>query len=365
MVLPTSMREQGRRGVFRQRAAPWAMHARAWAICLRACGATLATAAIRCLAPEYEVAPWHMRCLRAKHMQGDIGLRREQDDVVERLRDPNEPLALALCIFGNVVIVMLAVFVVLAGTEWLVDHPRLGDRVGTFRAIAIAAILAFPATMIGRRSNVPLAHGNAFRVSERQFPALHEELLRACAKLGLDEIPDLYVGRVEGALATVFSAHGRRHCIVLDGDKLFDKHWKRGMDWISFILAREVAAIRLGHTHWWVELVTSYAGRVPGVRSPLLIAWARSQDRCAAYVVPEGVRGLVVEVTGKDLIWDFDVIGFVTQPVPSGFWAWLATVRRRRPSIVARAQALYQAGLFDLERDRARQRASRDMIVDY
>jgi hypothetical protein len=273
---------------------------------------------------------------------------------IERLRDPHELRALVACILANVVVVALAIGILLAGTEWLVGHPRLGHRVETFRVIAIAAVVAFPATVIGRRVSLTAAEGNGVRVSPAHMPELYDELRRACTKLGLDHVPELFLGRVNGAPAAAYSTGAGRSAIVLDADLLFDKEWQRGIDWIAFVLASAVGAIRLGHTQWWVELTTAYVQRIPGLRTPLFVAWTRSRDRCAAFVVPHGIRGLLIEATGKDAIWDVDVGEFMSQPLDAGFWDVVATMRAKRPTILHRARALYDAGLFDLEKDRAR-----------
>lgn len=254
----------------------------------------------------------------------------------------------------NIAIVVIAIAAVFAGTEWLATHPVVARYRDELRVILIAAILALPAAVLGRHLNLSAAVGDGIRISERQLPELFAELRRACEKLGLKEVPELYVGRLETGATATFSLWRKGSVVVLDADRLLDKEWQQGFDWVAFELARALGAIRLGHTAWWVELLTVYAKKVPGARTPLLLSWALSRDRCAAYVVPDGVRGLLIEAVGKDCIWNFDLGPVIAQEEPKGLWAWLATVRKKTPHLSTRLKELYRAGFFDLERDRRR-----------
>jgi hypothetical protein len=281
---------------------------------------------------------------------------------VERLRDPLERLALILSVLVNLCVVALALAVVFAEPNWLHQHPRIESHIGAFRAIAVAAIVAFPATFLGRHARDAMTRGGGVRVTPTQLPELFEMLVRLSNKLGLDEVPELYVGHLndDEKPATVIRVHSLgRTAILLDADLLLDKQWKRGLDWISFVLAGQLGAIRLGHYHWWVEMLTAYTKRIPGLRTPLFMAWTYSRDRCAAWAVPDGLRGILLPAVGKDLIWDLDVLEWVSQPVPSGFWGWYGAMVNKTPHLLKRARALYDAGLFDHERDRACQEERR------
>lgn len=130
--------------------------------------------------------------------------------------------------------------------------------------------------------------------------------------LGIDRIPELYIGRDLKVPARAFTIRGGRSAVVLDA-RLVDKSWTDGLDWLTFVMARALGAIRLGHTQWWVELFTVYARRIPGVRTPLLVKWTLSRDRCGAFVVPDGIRGLLVEAVGNHALTSVDVPAFVTQ----------------------------------------------------
>jgi hypothetical protein len=291
------------------------------------------------------------------NVAGGVTSRRRTEP--ETLRHPSERTAFVMCVLSSAAVVAAAIAVLVVGTEFFHDHPVVGRHVRSFQVIAAAAILVFPATFIGRHGRMSVARGNAVEVTSTHFPELHRELVRACAKLGVDDVPRLFIGQVQNGMSEVICIHGGRTAIVIDGDRLVPTDWRNALDWLSFIIAREVGAVRLGHARWWVELLTAYAKRIPGLRNPLLVSWMYSRDRCGALAVPNGVRGLVVESVGKDLIDEVDVLAFIEQPAPHGFWGWYGAMLQKKPSLIARARALYTARFFDLDADRARESARR------
>jgi hypothetical protein len=263
-----------------------------------------------------------------------------------RLRHPSEPRALALCILANLFVVAIAIGIVLSGAAWLSTHPRLSEHTHELRLISIAAIIALPAAFVGRHLAYSDARANGVRVTSAAYPELHAALVRISSALGLQRRPELYLGHVEGGPAMAHSMFRARSCVVLDAEKLFVKDWAADLPWISFVLASALGALLLGHTRWWIELFTAYARRIPGLRTPLLIAWTYSRDRCAAYAVPDGVRGLLVEAVGKNMVSNIDVAAFINQPESRGLWARLSSLRRKAPHLVDRVAALSDAGLL-------------------
>jgi hypothetical protein len=272
---------------------------------------------------------------------------------VEWLRCPGEHAALAVCIASNVFLVLLAWTIILAGSDWLDAHPFVATHHSWVRALALSGAIAFPALPLTRHLALHAPRSNGVRVGKAQFPELQDQLLLACRKLGVRRVPELYLGRgVEGPSAAYSTWW--RSVIVLNAD-LVPTHWKEGLDWLSFAMAGALGAVRLGHTRWWVALLTGYAGSVTGLSSALLIKRTFSRDRCAAFVFPEGVRGLVVEAVGKDAVANVSISRFVEQSKDCrGTWDFLAALWRKSPPIAVRAAALYDAGFFDMTRDRKR-----------
>jgi hypothetical protein len=270
---------------------------------------------------------------------------------VEWLRCPGERAALAACVASNVILVMLAWAVILAGSDWLEAHPYIARHGDWIRALAVAGVIALPVLPLSRHLSLHVARIGGVRVGEAQFPELYGQLVRACRKLNLDRVPELYLSRrVEGPSAA-YSTFSGGSVIVLNAD-LVPTNWKEGLDWLSFAMGGALGSLCLGHTRWWVALLTGYAGNIPGLAAPLLVKRAYSRDRCAAFVVPDGIRGLVVEAVGKDAVGNVSVAQFVEQSKDCrSVWDSLATFRQKSPPIAARARALYDAGFFDRARD--------------
>jgi hypothetical protein len=121
---------------------------------------------------------------------------------------------------------------------------------------------------------------------------------------------------------------------------------------IAFLLARELGSLRQGHTRWWNEALLAYVVRIPLLRRPLRRVRAFSRDRYAAFLVPEGLRGLLVLASGRRQLPNVNVSAWLEQVREyRGFWAELSGAWRETPHVADRVKALYAAGLFRVERD--------------
>lgn len=272
------------------------------------------------------------------------------------LRHPLEIPALIGCVVANALIIAFAIDVVWFGSSWITRHPALAQHVTALRTIATAGILALPATVVGRHVGRHLERGNGIRLSPAQLPACHELLVKACRRLGVEQVPDLYLvprSVLEGMSAS-YSVFGKRSVVALSAE-LFGKEWEKNERAIAFAIGHAVGALRLGHTRWWLEMLTTYATRVPFVRAPVRAVFTFSRDRCGAFVEPDGILGLIIHAAGKELARGIDVPSFVDQAMSyGGFWSWVAGAYREKPHLLVRARLLYEAKLFDYARDVAR-----------
>jgi hypothetical protein len=260
-----------------------------------------------------------------------------------------------VCVVVNALLIALAILIVWLGAEWVAIHPVLERHVDVIRAVAIAGILALPAAALGRHVTRYATHGNGIHLSPTQLPICHRFLVDACDKLGVDERPDLYLLPPDeiDAMSVAHSVVGERSAIAISTD-LFGDRWRENERAIAFAIAHAVGAIRLGHTKWWVEMFTSYAMHIPFLRTPVRALFTFSRDRCAAFVVPDGIRGLVIHASGPELASEMDVPSFIDQALSyGGFWALLAGANRRRPHLMLRAKLLYRDGFFDAARDQS------------
>lgn len=284
------------------------------------------------------------------------GILRPSGGDVSRLRSPYEVPAVAMCMAVNLGLVVCALVVVTAGWEWLESRPILAERRAELWVILGFALLALPAAFVGRHAHLVNARGNGVRVSATQLPELHEILRRECDALGMAEVPELFVSHELEEMAIAYEVGGRSS-VVINADLLFNEQWRSRLDVIAFAIGHGLGALRLGHTRWWLDMLTAYAIRIPGLRTPVLEAYTFSRDRCAAFVVPGGIRALLLQAVGKELLDDADVRSFIEQArsFEGGFWAWISGLARRTtPHTCGRVRKLYDAGLFDLERDLSR-----------
>jgi hypothetical protein len=260
------------------------------------------------------------------------------------------------CVAINAAIVALAIVFVWFARDFVSAHPYLSKHVDALRAVAIAGVAALPASALGRRVKRYAERGNGIRLSPTQLSACHEMLVSACRRLGVRDVPALYLvphSDLE-AMSAAFSVLGERSVVALSPE-LFGKEWEKNERAIRFAIGQGVGALRLGHTRWWFEVLTSYAVAIPVIRAPVRAVLAFSRDRCGAIVEPDGVTGLIIHAAGKELVRQIDVPSFVDEAMRfGGFWATVAGAKRRRPHLMLRAKLLYEAKLFDYARDTRR-----------
>jgi hypothetical protein len=275
----------------------------------------------------------------------------------DRIRHPRERLVLVLSALANLAIVAAVVAALLLAPEWLEAHPRLHTAAQRVQTAAVLAVLVLPALAFLRRGRLALLRDNSVRVGRDQVPQIFSILEAHCRVLGLERVPELYVStEATSELSNAMSFHGAPQAIVL-GARLFDGlgRIEDRRDVIAFVLGHELGRLRLGHASWWQDLFLAYLKRIPVLRLPLLTVQTFSRDRLGALLAPEGIRGLLLQAAGGDLLDHMNVATYLRQVMagPSA-WSRLGNLGRSAPHVSSRVRALYHAGFFQLERDLAR-----------
>jgi Zn-dependent protease with chaperone function len=186
--------------------------------------------------------------------------------------------------------------------------------------------------------------GNAVRVSERQFPQLHRLTITHAQRLGLKQVPAVYVmesGGLLNAFATRFSG---RDFMVIYSDVL-ELALERGEAAVGFIVGHELAHIWRGHLkHRWLTL--------PGRIMPYIgVAYSRACeytcDRIGAFCQPDGaIPGLLALAAGKQLHSHVDVREYAAQAeTDKSFWIRRAEIISTHPLLPKRIAALIKAGV--------------------
>jgi len=235
-----------------------------------------------------------------------------------RFRSPKEqPLFVAGVIFSA--LTWLVVVVSLVGLA----YALLG---GLFLLIAHALFLAH-------------VRVNAVRVDERQLPELHARARAAAAKLGLAELPELYVMQGGGLLnAFATKLFSRRYVIVLS-DLVDHCEDPRQLD---FVLAHELGHLAAGHLAWLVFLLPFRL--VPWLGAAYSRACEYTCDACGlagAGDLEQAQRGLVVLAAGGRIAAQVDLAAFAAQrSEASGFWATVLELNATHPFLSKRVAAL-------------------------
>lgn len=248
-------------------------------------------------------------------------------------------------------ILALAVWLVVYGAGWLAFHPRIADHTDKIRAALVALMLAPPGLILSRHARLRIVESNAVRVTEHQFPELHAILVDQCRRIGREDIPELYVATGTEEWTTAHSIFTGRSCIVLSSE-LAPREYREFLDAFAFLIGWSLGRLELGHTAWVRQLLLSYVLFTNWGKGPLRKVCTRSCDRYAAFLAPEGVRGLLIQACGRELLPSLDFKAYVehAMQVPA-FRARIANLKKQQPPLVLRINELYEAKLFDLCRD--------------
>jgi hypothetical protein len=277
---------------------------------------------------------------------------------LSHVRHPLERWVLILSALANLALLGAAVTVVLLAPGWLHAHPRAATLVSRIRGAVIVVLVLVPVLAFVRRGRWVFYLENSVRVAPDQLPELFEVFTAHCRALGLPSVTELRISQPFAGLSGALRLHGGSSVVVL-GAGLFsglDAISER-LDVLSFVIAHELARIRLGHTSWAQELLLGYLKRIPLLRMPLLSVQTSSRDRVAATLAPGCVRGLICQASGGDILAHLDVASYLREVMASTPTRWaqlLSVAGREGPNVSARVREIYRARFYELDRDLAR-----------
>jgi hypothetical protein len=283
--------------------------------------------------------------------------RMRRNAELERIRHPRERRVLLLSALANAGIVAGVIAALVLAPDWLAAHHRIQQLAERVRTVAIVAVLILPAVTFLRRSRLALVRENSVRLGRDQMPEIFSILERQCSALGITDPPELHVSKAATSeLSNAVSFVDGRQAIVLRADIFKGLEWiEDRSDAIAFVLGYELGRIRLGHASWWQDVYLGYLIRIPVLRLPLLTVETLSRDRHAALLAPDGIRGLILQASGGELLRYVSVGAYVRQVMEGASrWSRLAALARHGPHVSSRVRALYRAGFFHLDRDLAR-----------
>ena len=238
----------------------------------------------------------------------------------------------------------IAIALIFYQPVWLKTHPVLGKDIGFLRVLAITALIGIPLLVLERNRRESSIRGNSVRLSERQFPEVYAVLREHCRRLGMDEVPELFL--TSGSIAPYSRSFSSwRETYIVLHQIIFDINDQKTMDVISFLLAHELGAIRLNQTAVWNEMLLTYISSIRWLRNPLERVRTFSRDRYGAALSPTGFRGLLINAIGRRLMDQVNIEEYFAQMrAYGGFWSGLNIFFEPRPQVLTRLRRLRAAG---------------------
>ena len=281
-----------------------------------------------------------------------------------QFRHPWERPAFIASVVLNLTLMVGAILLANAGADWLDAHPFLHKHIKEIRVLAIAAVFVLPTVVFIRRTRMASILGNSVLLSPQQLPEIHSILEEHCRKLGISQVPELFLtDKAVSPPSQAFSTWNR-DCIALNA-RFIERKPEKSRDVLSFMLGREIGRIRLGHTKPLYEVMLVYMSKIPYLRNPLTQVETLSLDRYGAYLEPNAIPGLMILACGRRLVGLIRVSAYLENvDTYRGFWPMVSNLYRPEPHISFRIRELRKAGLlqFDaiayeanLERERLKQ----------
>jgi len=246
----------------------------------------------------------------------------------------------------NFILLAAAILLLVYGPQLVENYPMLHDNRNKLRALIIA-ILAAPLFVTSLRyTRRAFIRGNSVELSDKQIPFIFQILRRHVEKLGLIQVPELYLSdRGISEPSGSFSTWSEDYIVITTG--YLDPKIENSHDTIAFLLGFELGRLRLGHTKFLDELLLSYVQKIPYLRNPIRHIRVYSRDRYGAFLAPEGLAGLVVQASGRRQLKLINVADYVDQTKGyGGALTWLAHLQKKDPPVSRRVQRLLEAGFF-------------------
>jgi len=252
-------------------------------------------------------------------------------------------------------------FVLLAAAIAIIVHPPaldkrlpiIGKEIGLIRVLAVSAVIGIPLLVFRRNRREAYIRGNSVRLSETQFPEIYAILEDQCRRLGMTEVPELFI--TDSAIKPYSQAYSswRENYIILH-QNIFDVDYRKELDVVAFLLGHELGAIRLGHTEVRNEMLLTYISSIKWLANPLERVRIFSRDRYGAYLAPMGFRGALILAVGRRLLDDVNIEDYLAQMRRYGsIWAFVNTFVEPRPILLLRLQELRKAGFRYVKRGTA------------
>jgi len=177
--------------------------------------------------------------------------------------------------------------------------------------------------------------GNSVKVSENQFPAIHDIVVAQSNALGLKYLPDVYIFQSGGALNAFAMRFFGANYVVLNSD-IVEEALANSEDALKFIVGHELGHVKRRHMTKFVWLFPAFV--IPFVRSAYSRSCEYTCDNIGHALCPEGsVPGLLILAAGKSIWKQVNYRAYQAQEWENdGFWAWFAEKVSSHPRLTKR-----------------------------
>jgi type II secretory pathway pseudopilin PulG/Zn-dependent protease with chaperone function len=191
--------------------------------------------------------------------------------------------------------------------------------IGTLGLALLYLLLGYLFFLFAHSAFISHLKGTGVKISETQYPDLHERLLRSCDKIGLKAVPEAYLLRTDyfNALATRFLG---RHFVVLFTDVVDALEDQPGA--IDFYIGHELGHIHRKHLLWSTFIMP--ASILPIIGAALRRAEEYTCDRYGVSCCQSeaDIKAAIAAIAAGNSRWKSIDIDSYTQQIAftNGFW---------------------------------------------
>ena len=183
----------------------------------------------------------------------------------------------------------------------------------------------------------------AVKVTPNQFGEIYYMAEKYARIMQLDSLPEIYLVQENGILNAFSSNIIKKKYIQINMDLLeiaYREH--KDMSSIGFVLAHEMAHIRINHVSVWNRYTIMLSQIIPIIGPALSRAREYSCDRLAQAVSEcNGVDAIMALTMGKHLYKKTNVAEYMeTGREIGGFWVWAVNMASSHPILPKRISAL-------------------------
>ncbi|UII26925.1 M48 family metallopeptidase [Fulvivirga maritima] len=202
----------------------------------------------------------------------------------------------------------------------------------------IAFILLFGLLKrIGQGFFIGLIQGNSVRLNEKQYPEIYFIVKDQCQRIGIKEMPDIYV--LHGHFNAFVTKLARNKHLVLFSEVL-ETASKGDFEVLKFVIGHELGHIKRQHLNH--EFFLAPSAIIPFLKLAHSRACEYTCDRIGFHFSAIGsVEGILILATGKEIYSKINTSQFIEDSKDNNnFWVWLSEKFLSHPHIYKRMGAI-------------------------